>query len=141
MFHELRDGVVRVDPDLAASLAEDLMPKLARQASRLANEFVKRLRRVHIPYRLVRIGRNIPTDKAEFTDCAYCKQRLPRKGLKFCGRPCYLQYSVEVRQPLTKAQGKLNEMRLAGLSPGHGGRPRRSGRQRSPKAIAGGPSG
>jgi hypothetical protein len=34
----------------------------------------------------------------------YCKGPLPRKGLKFCGRHCYLRYSVEVAKPIeTKA--------------------------------------
>jgi hypothetical protein len=53
--------------------------------------------------------------------CGYCKEPLPRKGLKFCGRSCYLRYSVEVAKPIEKAQARLAEMRAAGLSPGHGG--------------------
>lgn len=53
--------------------------------------------------------------------CGYCKEPLPRKGLKFCGRHCYLRYSVEVAKPIEKAQARLSEMRSAGLSPGHGG--------------------
>lgn len=53
--------------------------------------------------------------------CRYCKEPLPRKGLKFCGRHCYLRYSLEIARPIEKAQARLAEMRAAGLSPGHGG--------------------
>ena len=49
------------------------------------------------------------------------RTKLPKLGLKFCGRTCYLRHSVEVRKPIVKAQAKLAEMRAAGLSPGHGG--------------------
>jgi hypothetical protein len=53
--------------------------------------------------------------------CGYCKEPLRRKRLKFCGRECYLRYSVEVAKPIEKAQIKLAEMRAEGLNPGHGG--------------------
>jgi hypothetical protein len=46
---------------------------------------------------------------------------LRRKGLKFCGRDCYLRYSVEVAKPIEQARAKLAQMREAGLNPGHGG--------------------
>ncbi len=36
---------------------------------------------------------------------------LPRKGLKFCGRHCYLGYSVEVARPIEKARARLAEAR------------------------------
>lgn len=49
------------------------------------------------------------------------KESLPRKGLKFCGRPCYLRYSVEVAKPIEKGRARLAEMRASGLRPGHGG--------------------
>jgi len=55
------------------------------------------------------------------TECGYCKQPLHKKGLKFCGRHCYLRYSVDVRQPLKLAQVKLAALRAQGISPGHGG--------------------
>jgi hypothetical protein len=32
-----------------------------------------------------------------------------------------LRYSVEVARPIEKARAKLNQMREAGLNPGHGG--------------------
>lgn len=53
--------------------------------------------------------------------CGYCKEPLSRKRLKFCGRRCYLRYSVEVAKPIEKARVRLAEMRAAGLNPGHGG--------------------
>jgi hypothetical protein len=82
------------------------------------------LRRVTIPYRLTiakeptkrrapRVGVGAP--------CGYCKQPVPKIGLKYCGRPCYLRYSVEVARPIDKAHAKLAAMRATGLNPGHGG--------------------
>lgn len=123
MFHELRDGVVRLDPDLAHSLTQFLVSKLAKAADQLASEFAKRLRLIKISYRLARIDRVAVSKRSsrKFADCQYCQQPLPRKGLKFCGRPCYLKYSVEVAKPIEKARVRLAEMRAAGLTPGHGG--------------------
>jgi CRISPR-associated endonuclease Cas1 len=124
MFIELRDGIVRLDPDLARDIAHYLMPRLRSKALQVANEYAKQLRRVKVPYRLVRAERGT-IDEARrvesLSNCRYCQQRLPRRGLQFCGRDCYLKYSVEVARPIDKAQAKLAEMRSAGLSPGHGG--------------------
>ena len=123
-FIELRNGVVRLDPDAARSYAEYLMPRLRQPTLSIAAYFATELRKVDIPYRLVtertaarkagtRIGFGLP--------CEYCSQPLPRIGLKFCGRVCYLKHSVEIRQPIKAAHARLREMRAAGLSPGHGG--------------------
>jgi CRISP-associated protein Cas1 len=123
-FHELRDGIVRLDPDLAALLAKNLMPRFARAALELANDYAKQLRRIKVPLKLVRVApKPIVERRAAWaqTACAYCKEPLPRKGLKFCGRQCYLRYTVEIARPIEKARARLAEMRAAGLSPGHGG--------------------
>lgn len=125
MFIELRDGVVRLDPDLARDLAHHLMPRLRSRALHVANEYAKQLRRVKVPYRLVRSERATIDDARSIeslSSCRYCQQVLPRKGLQFCGRDCYLKYSVEIARPIDKAQAKLAEMRAAGLTPGHGGK-------------------
>jgi hypothetical protein len=75
----------------------------------------------HLARRRVR-DTDRPGHKAwERSTCGYCKEPLPRKGLKFYGRHCYLRYSVEVAKPIEKAQVRLAEMRAAGLSSGHGG--------------------
>jgi hypothetical protein len=50
----------------------------------------------------------------------YCHQSVPKKGLKLCGRHCYLRHSIEVRQPIRLAQQRLAELRTQGLDPGHG---------------------
>jgi hypothetical protein len=124
MFHELRDGVVRLDPDFAKLLAQSLMPKMRGPAMELAAQYVTQLRKVTVPYRLQRFGgKSTPVDPTSVvaTKCSYCKQPLHKKGLKFCGRHCYLRHSVEVRQPLKLAQAKLAELRAQGFSPGHGG--------------------
>jgi hypothetical protein len=124
MFHELRDGVVRLDPDFAKLLAQSLMPRMRGPAMELASQYVTQLRNVKVPYRLQRYGsKTTPVDPTSVVaaECGYCKQPLHKKGLKFCGRHCYLRYSVEVRQPLKLARAKLAELRAQGISPGHGG--------------------
>jgi hypothetical protein len=124
MFHELRDGIVRLDPDLTDRVASALMPRFAKAAMELANDYAKQLRQITVTRKLVR---EAPKPLAarrkmwERSACGYCKDPLPRRGLKFCGRPCDLRYSVEVAKPVEKAQARLAEMRAAGLSPGHGG--------------------
>lgn len=124
MFHELRDGVVRLDPDLTRLLAAALMPRFRKAALELANDYAKQLRRITVPRRLVREAPK-PIEQRrgswERSACGYCKEPLRRKGLKFCGRHCYLRYSVEVAKPIEKAQARLTAMRAAGLNPGHGG--------------------
>jgi CRISPR-associated endonuclease Cas1 len=124
MFHELRDGIVRLDPDLTAPLASSLMPRFAKATLDLANEYVQQLRKIPVARKLVREVPKTVVDihgNRERSHCGYCKEPLKRKGLKFCGRHCYLRYSVEIAKPIEKAQVKLAEMRAEGLSPGHGG--------------------
>jgi hypothetical protein len=124
MFHELRDGVVRLDPDLTGLLAATLMPRFRKAALEIANDYAKQLRRITVPRRLAREAPRPIAARRKSWDrsvCGYCEEPLPRKGLKFCGRPCYLRYSVEVAKPIEKAQARLAEMRAEGLSPGHGG--------------------
>ena len=125
MFHELRDGVVRLDPDLAKLLAQSLMPKMGGPAMELASQYVTQLRKVKLPYRLQRFEgrplRSVSGPVVEATTCGYCKQPLYKKRLKFCSRRCYLRYSVEVRQPIKAANAKLAVLRKQGISPGHGG--------------------
>jgi CRISPR-associated protein Cas1 len=128
MFIELRDGIVRLDPDLAKRLAKTIMPQLRKPLNEIAASFASRLRLVEVPYRLVRYanpavggyrrGRTPPTNPGF---CEYCKERTPKRGLKFCNRTCYLRYSVEIRQPIKLAQAKLVALRQSGISPGHGG--------------------
>jgi CRISPR-associated endonuclease Cas1 len=124
MFHELRDGVVRLDPDLTGLLATTLMPRFRKAALEIANDYATQLRRITVPRRLVREAPKPIAARRETWErsaCGYCKEPLPRKGLKYCGRHCYLNYSIEVAKPIEKAQVRLAEMRAAGLSPGHGG--------------------
>jgi CRISP-associated protein Cas1 len=135
MFHELRDGVVRLDPDLTELLASSLMPRFAKAALELANEYAQQLRRITVVRKLVRDASKPIAARRESwkqSTCKYCKAPLLRKGLKFCGRTCYLRYSIEVAKPIEKAQVKLAEMRAAGLSPGHGGE---AARKRSTKVA------
>lgn len=100
------------------------MPRFHKSAVEMANDYAKQLRRITVPRRLVREAPKPIAARREAWErsaCGYCKEPLPRKGLKFCGRPCYLRYSVEVARPIEKAQARLAEMRAEGLSPGHGG--------------------
>jgi hypothetical protein len=124
MFHELRDGIVRLDPDLTGLLARALMPRFRKATLEIANDYAKQLRRITVPRRLVRKApKPIAARRGtwERSTCGYCKEPLPRKGLKYCGRKCYLRYSVEVAKPIDRAKVRLAEMRAAGLNPGHGG--------------------
>ena len=78
----------------------------------------------NVPYRLGHTERTsieASRTRPNATHCGYCGEALHRKGLKFCGRPCYLKYSVEVAKPIEKALRKLADMRADGLNPGHGG--------------------
>lgn len=123
MFHELRDGIVRLDPDLTGLLASALMPRFRKATLEIANDYAKQLRRITVPRRLLREApKPIAERRAQWecSTCGYCKEPLPRKGLKYCGRQCYLRYSVEVAKPIEKANARLAEMRRAGLTPGHG---------------------
>ena len=123
-FHELRDGIVRLDPDLTELLTSSLMPRFAKATLELANEYVVQLRQIPLARKLVREGPKTAVairGARERSHCGYCKEPLKRKRLKFCGRQCYLRYSIETAKPIEKAQLKLAEMRAEGLSPGHGG--------------------
>jgi hypothetical protein len=124
MFHELRGGVVRLDPDLTELLASSLMPRFAKAALELADEYVQQLRKTPVARKLVRETPGavaVKQKNSERSNCGYCSTPLQRKRLKFCGRKCYLRYSVEIAKPIEKAQVRLSEMRAQGLSPGHGG--------------------
>lgn len=124
MVHELQDGIVRLDPDLTGLLAATLMPRFRKAALEIANDYAKQLRRITVLRRLVREApKPIEQRRGSWgqSTCGYCKEPLPRKGLKYCGRQCYLRYSVEVARPIQKAHARLAEMRANGLTPGHGG--------------------
>jgi hypothetical protein len=124
MFIELRDGVVRLDPDFARPYAEWLLPQLRIPATAAAAEFAREVRQIVIPYRLIddrKAAKMLGARKGAGGLCRYCRQPLKKAGLKYCSRDCYLRYSVEVAKPIAKAQQKLAEMRAQGLSPGHGG--------------------
>lgn len=114
MFHELRDGIVRLDPDLTGLLASALMPRFRKAALEIANDYATQLRRITVPRRLVREAPKPIAQRRGSSDraaCGYCKEPLPRKGLKFCGRPCYLRYSVEVAKPIEKARAACGDAR------------------------------
>lgn len=124
MFIELRDGVVRLDPDTAKAYALEVMPKLRREAVDAAAAFASDLRKITIPYRLVddrKAEKVAPALKGHGQPCGYCGTTIKKTRLKFCSRHCYLRHSVEIRQPIRLAQAKLAEMRAQGLDPGHGG--------------------
>lgn len=121
MFIELRDGIVRLDPDAARDYAHFLMPQLRDPTHRTAADFAAQLRRVTIPYRLIdhRVVKKREAPKGDVRQpCEYCKEPVPKPGLKFCGRTYYVRHSVEVRQPLRLAQAKLAELRREGHNPG-----------------------
>jgi hypothetical protein len=124
MFHELREGVVRLDPDLTELLASSLMPRFAKASSALASDYTRQLRQITVARKLVREAPKPLAARRQswlHTTCGFCQGPLPRKGLKYCGRACYLRYSVEIARPIEKAHARLADMRSQGLDPGHGG--------------------
>jgi hypothetical protein len=54
MLHELCDGVVRLDPEIAGLLASALMPRFAKGAPEVANDYAEQLMRITMPRPLVR---------------------------------------------------------------------------------------
>ena len=135
MFHELRNGVVRLDPDWARDLATYVMPKIRKPVMDVAEAYVKQLRQVRVAYVLehpLRFFALNAKKQTRFTHCEYCKKPLLKKGLKFCGRECYLRHSIEVRQPIKAAWAKNAEMRAKGIDPSHGGE---AARKRALKAA------
>ena len=120
MFHELRRGVVRLDPDVARDLAAWLTPRLQRPAQESANSYAAMLRGIEIPYRLsirARRPQAAATSESAFGVCAYCGTALRRRGRKFCSRQCTLQRDVTVRRPIELAQAKLALLVAEGRDP------------------------
>jgi CRISPR-associated endonuclease Cas1 len=120
MFHELRHGVVRLDPDTARDLAAWLTPRLQRPAQENANSYAAMLRGIEIPYRLsirARRPESAATSESAFGVCAYCGAALRRRGRKFCSRQCTLQRDAEVRRPIELAQAKLAQLVAEGRDP------------------------
>jgi hypothetical protein len=45
------------------------------------------------------------------------QRAVAAKGLKFCGRPCCVRYSVEAVRLIEKAQANLTQLRAEGRDP------------------------
>ena len=124
MFAELRNGVVRLHPDTASSLAQWILPRIRRPTEDSVAAFGSSLRRLELPYRLkVRTGtdrrdRRAPTD---FGACAHCGARLSRTGRKFCSRQCTLAHLNETDPPWKRGQQKMAALTAARRDPRHGG--------------------
>jgi CRISPR/Cas system-associated endonuclease Cas1 len=86
MFHELRDGIVRLDPDLTKLLASALMPRFAKATLEIANYYAKQLRRITVPCRLTRDAPKPISERRETWErsaCGYPLQgALATKGPK-----------------------------------------------------------
>lgn len=120
MFHELRNGVVRLDPDTARELTGWILPQLRRPAADTVAGFAARLRRLVVPYRLTirsEAERRKAPQRGDFGNCGYCDTPLKRKGRKFCSRQCTLQRDIEVRKPIEIAQAKLAMLVAQGRDP------------------------
>lgn len=136
MFHELRNGVVRLDPDTAKNLTQWIMPQLRKPAADSVAAFAARLRRLTVPYRLeVRVGtdRRDQRSTAQFGTCAYCGSPLTRNGRKYCSRQCTLRFLYETNPPWKASQAALAKLRAEGKDPQHGGE---AARKRGEKIAA-----
>lgn len=79
MFIELREGVVRLDPDFAGDYAAWLMPQLRKPAEAAAAEFAREIRQIVIPYRLVddrKATKATGLRKSPSGLCGFCKDPL-----------------------------------------------------------------
>jgi CRISPR-associated endonuclease Cas1 len=127
-FIELRDGVCRLGPEFARSLVDFVQSPLRSAAERAAEDFVRRLRLHETVYGL-RLGpekvasRSVAATKERKTTCDYCGGPMRGQGRRFCGRPCFLRWSIEVNRPIEKAQARLSQLRAEGRDPSHGGAP------------------
>ena len=124
-FIELRNGVTRLHPEFARSLVDFVNSPLRSAAERAAEDFVRRLR-LGEPVHILRLSqkassRSVETTKDRKTICDYCGGPMRGQGRRFCGRPCFLRWSVEVNRPIEKAQAKLSQLRAEGHDPSHGG--------------------
>jgi CRISPR-associated protein Cas1 len=125
-FIELRDGVCRLGPQFARSLVNFVQPPLRSAAERAAEEFARRLRLHETVYSLRVMPEKIISCSAETATerrlvCDYCGGPMRGQGRRFCGRPCFLRWSIEVNRPIEKAQAKLAQLRAEGRDPSHGG--------------------
>jgi CRISPR-associated protein Cas1 len=122
MFIELRDGVVRLDPDMARDLATWIIPQIQRLAFECVTAYAALLRGIEVPYRLsIRMRRpeKIESTSDDFGVCP-CGTPLKRRGRKFCSRQCVLNRDINERQPIKLAHAKLAEMVAQGRDPRSG---------------------
>lgn len=124
-FVELRDGICRLRPEFAKSLVDFVQSPLRSAAEQAAEDFVRRLR-LREPVHSLRLSpenvysRSV-TGKNRKTTCDYCGGPMRGQGKRFCGRPCFLRWSIEINRPIEKAKAKLAELRAKGCDPSHGG--------------------
>ncbi len=125
-FIELRDGVCRLAPQFARSLVDFVQSPLRSAAERAAEDFVRRLR-LHETVHSLKLGpekvafHSVTTIKERKGMCDYCGGPMRGQGKRFCGRPCFLRWSIEVNRPIEKAQAKLAQLRAEERDPSHGG--------------------
>jgi CRISPR-associated endonuclease Cas1 len=125
-FIELRDGVCRLGPEFARSLVDFVQSPLRSAAERAAEDFVRRLRLHETVSSLKATRKKIVSPSAETAAerrliCDYCGGPMRGQGRRFCGRPCFLRWSVETNRPIEKAQATLAQLRAEGRDPSHGG--------------------
>jgi CRISPR-associated endonuclease Cas1 len=123
-FIELRDGVCRLGPEIARDLAEFVQPPLRSAAERIAEDFARKLRGEVYTLKLApeqAIHYSVRNPKVRRSVCDYCGGPMRGQGTRFCGRPCFLRWSVEIDRPIEKAQVKLAQLRAEGRDPSHGG--------------------
>lgn len=127
-LHESREGICRLDPDLAEELSTGLGKVLRSECSTLAREArIELTRRVEQSNRVQKSihsqGKRRMSPVSEQT-CQQCRTSIvSRTPRKFCGRPCYQAWwkdHVQERMQ-NKAVARLTELRESGNDPTHGG--------------------
>lgn len=126
-FIELRTGVCRLAPELAKQLVEFVQPVVRGKAQDYAEEAMRKIKGAGS--HSLRLGQEVPQLQPKPAGrrsprretCEYCTGPMRGQGDRFCGRSCFLRWSVEIDRPIEKAQQKLKLLRAEGRDPGHGG--------------------
>jgi CRISPR-associated endonuclease Cas1 len=139
-FIELRNGVCRLAPGFARDLLRFVAAPLRARAREFAEEFARKLRSGAIyslkldKERRVRFAVTAPQPRN--TECDYCGGPMRGQGKRFCGRSCFLRWSVEINRPVEKAHAKLAQLRADGRDPSHGSEAARKRGASNRKALA-----
>jgi len=127
----LRNGVCRLDQELAARLCGKWMPRLRVEISPIVEQVASLLRRAHITRADHPAHSPLPqTPVVPEGVCPECGSVGVRRGRRFCSAACYqVWWKANVMQRVTRqGNATLARLRAKGQDPSHGGE---AGRKRA----------